>query len=110
MAVIWNIVNTERDTLHNGIILAHWCVSEGEEVGEGSSAVLHTGLINGVQSFTPNHMEENFIAYTNITESNVIEWVHSSLGSDVVADIEASLSTQINLSKASRKSHGRPWS
>lgn len=109
MAVTWNIVNTERDTLHNSIILAHWCVSEGEEVGEGDSAVLHTGVLNGAQFFTPNHMAEDFIAYTNVTESNVIEWVQAALGSEAVADIETSLSTQINLSKLSRRSHGRPW-
>jgi hypothetical protein len=109
MAVTWKIIQTERETTNDGVITAHWTASDSETVGSGDSAVEHTGNSYGSVGLTPDHADENFIAYADLTESDVVTWVKDSLGTDEVTRIEEGIAAQIAESKAPTTATGLPW-
>jgi len=109
MAVIWKVIQTERETTNNGITTCHWTATDAETVGSGDSAVVHTGSSYGSVGFTPDHTAGGFTAYADVTEANAIAWVKASLGADQVAATEAAVAAQITESKTPSNVSGVPW-
>jgi len=101
MAVTWTISTLERNT-DDGVVVAHWRASDSETVGE----VEHTGSSYGSCGFTPDADADGYVAYADITEAQVIEWVKADVDADAV---EASIAAQIADSKAPAISTGVPW-
>jgi hypothetical protein len=97
MAVIWTISTLERNT-DDGVVVAHWQASDVD--GE------HSGSSYGACSFTPDADADNYTAYADITETQVIEWVKADVDADAV---EASIAAQIADSKAPAITAGVPW-
>ena len=52
---------------------------------------------------------ETLIPYKDLTESKVLEWVKTKLGTDEVAAIEKSLEDQIALINTPVTAEGKPW-
>tara|TARA_B100000780_G_scaffold27839_1_gene17625 strand:- start:58 stop:387 length:330 start_codon:yes stop_codon:yes gene_type:complete len=109
MAVTWSVIQTERETTNNGITTCHWNATESETVGDGDSAVIHTGDSYGSCGFTPDHTAGGFTAYASVTEANAIAWVKASMGADEVAAVEAEIAAQITESKTPTNASGVPW-
>jgi len=109
MAVIWTVLSTERETTNQGVIVAHWRMEDSEVVGEGADAVTHYGSSYGSLGFTPDPDAEGFTAYADLTETIVLGWVKSSLGSDQITVLENQIAAQIADSKAPATAHGVPW-
>jgi hypothetical protein len=109
MAVIWSIVQTDRETTNGGVTTAHWSASDSETVGSGEDAVVHTGHSYGAVGLTPDHTAEDFKAYADLVESDVITWVKDSLGTDEVTRVEEGIAAQIAESKAPSTATGLPW-
>jgi hypothetical protein len=97
MAVTWTISTLERNT-DDGVVVAHWRASDAD--GE------HTGSSYGTCGFTPDADADNYTAYADITETQVIEWVKAGVDADAV---EASIAAQIADSKAPAITAGVPW-
>ena len=111
MAATSKIVELERNSKapnKDGIIVAHWRVEDSETTGSGESEVIHYGSSYGTCSWTPDSSKEGYIKYADVTETDVIGWVHASesINKD---EIEASVASQIAESKSPKVSTGVPW-
>ena len=99
----WTIATLERSTdSDQGVIVAHWRVTETETVGEDT----YSASSYGTCGFTPDPSAEGYIAYDDLTEADVIDWVQGEL--DVEA-IEAGLTANINEQKNPTTADGVPW-
>jgi hypothetical protein len=108
MAVTWTVVQLERNSSDDGVIVAHWRASDSEEVGTGDDAVTHYGSSYGTCSFTPDADSDDFVAFDDITEEMAVGWV-KDCAQITVADIEASIANQIAESKAPSVVAEVPW-
>jgi hypothetical protein len=108
MAVVWTVVQLERNSSDDGVIVAHWRASDSEEVGTGDDAVSHYGSSYGTCSFTPDADSDDFVAFADITEEMAVGWV-KDCPQITVADIEASIANQIAESKAPSVVAEVPW-
>lgn len=102
----WAVVQMDAYPEFDGntdvVFTVHWQLNgtDGEHTGSvyGSSAV----LLNEGGSFTP---------FANLTEAQVIGWVHEALGEESVAGFEASVADQIaNQINPPVVSPALPWS
>ena len=99
----WTISTLERNTdSDQGVIVAHWRVTEEETVGENTYAASSYGAC----SFTPDPSASDYIAYADLTEADVIGWVQADVDQ---AGIEASLTANINEQKNPTTADGVPW-
>jgi hypothetical protein len=95
MTITWTIAQLDRQTSDGFITTAHWRVDAVD--GDYSAGSYGTvGFERG----------DTFIAYDSLTEAQVIAWVKDKLE---VADIEASLTSQIAAQKAPTTETGVPW-
>ena len=111
MAATWKIVELERNSKapnKDGIIVAHWRVEDSETTGSGESEVIHYGSSYGTCSWTPDSSKEGYIKYADVTETDVIGWIHASEGINK-DEIEASVGSQIAESKSPKVSTAVPW-
>jgi len=108
MAVVWTVVQLERNSSDDGVIVAHWRASDSEEVGTGDDAVTHYGSSYGTCSFTPDADSDDFVAFDDITEDMAVGWV-KDCAQITVSDIEASIANQIAESKAPSVVAEVPW-
>ena len=108
MAVVWTVVQLERNSSDDGVIVAHWRASDSEAVGTGDDAVSHYGSSYGTCSFTPDADSDDFVAFEDITEEMAVGWV-KDCPQITVADIEASIANQIAESKAPSVVAEVPW-
>jgi len=98
----WTIGNLERNTSDNGVVVAHYRVDAVD--GE------YTAGAYGTQSFTPDPTADDFIAFDDLTEADVIGWVQNALGgAEKVAEIEAALQAKIDEDKNPTVVAGLPW-
>jgi hypothetical protein len=95
MTITWTINQLDRQTADGLVTTAHWRVDAVD--GE------HTAGSYGSVSFERG---TSFTAYNSLTEAQVIAWVKDKLE---VAEIEASLQSQINAKKTPVTSTGLPW-
>ena len=101
MAVTYTISTLERNTSDDGVVVAHWRVTDVD--GD------HSGSSYGTCSFTPDAEAEGYTAYSDITEDMAISWVKGSIGEEGVTAIEDSIAAQIAESKAPAVVSGTPW-
>jgi len=94
----WTISTMERNTSDDGVIVAHWRVTEIN--GD------HIASAYGTASFTPDASADDFVPYADLTESMVLGWVWDSIDKDAV---EASLAANIAEQKAPTTEVGVPW-
>lgn len=97
----WSIANLERQA-DGGVIVAHWRCDDSETVADET----YTASSYGTCSFTPDASAEDFIAYDDLTEATVIEWVKAEVDGDAV---ETALSDNISSQKTPTTFDGVPW-
>ena len=79
MAVTWTISTLERNTSNDGVVVAHWRVSDSEEVGSGDDAVTHYGSSYGTSGFSPDPDADGFVAFADIEEATAIQSCNDSM-------------------------------
>ena len=94
----WTIANLERNTADGGVVVAHWRVTA--EDGD------YTASAYGTCGFTPDASADDFIAYENLTEADVLGWVWQSVDKDAT---ETALADNIEGQKAPATQAGLPW-
>ena len=99
---IWTIANLERNLSDGGVTVAHWRVTESETVGD----VTYTASSYGTVGFTPDADADGFVAYDDLTEADVLVWVHAEVDQDA---IEAALTADIAAQKNPVSGSGMPW-
>ena len=94
----WTIANCEHDVATGGITVAHWRVSAAD--GD------FTASAYGTCGFTPDATAEGFKPYAEVTEAEVLAWVHGTVDKDVT---EAALAAQSDTAKNPVTASGTPW-
>tara|TARA_B100002019_G_C21195555_1_gene561208 strand:- start:355 stop:693 length:339 start_codon:yes stop_codon:yes gene_type:complete len=112
MAATWTVSTMER-TLTDGdlsdvVTSLHWRVTDSETVGEGDDAIIHSGRCYGTVGLEAPDAD-NFTAYADILEADAIAWAKAALGEEQVTAYEASVASQIELSKNPVSGTGVPW-
>ena len=102
----WTIAQLEKTEATGGVTIAHWRASDSETSGEGSDAVTMGGSCYGTCGFSPDADAESFIAFSDLTESVVLEWCHAELDRD---DIESAIAAQIEAQRNPVTTTGVPW-
>ena len=94
----WSIPTTEYETATGGITVAHWRVSAVD--GD------YTASSYGTCGFTPDATDSAFKPYDQVTEAEVLAWVHASVDKDAT---EAALAAKIEADKNPTSAAGTPW-
>ena len=94
----WKIPMTERNTADGGVTVAHWrCTAVDGD---------HSASAYGTVGFTPDASADGFVPYENLTEADVLAWVHGSVDKDAT---EAALTAKIDAEKNPTTTAGTPW-
>ena len=96
MSVTWKINTLESNTADGFVSVAHYSATAVD--GEHTASVYAT--VSWAEG-TPT------IAYSNLTEATVLNWVWESVDK---ASTESALAAQIALLKSPVKTSGKPWS
>ena len=94
----WTIPTCEHDIATGGITVAHWRVSAVD--GD------YTASSYGTCGFTPDATDPAFKPYDEVTEAEVLAWVHVSVDKDAT---EAALAAKIEADKNPTSAAGTPW-
>lgn len=99
--VAWSIDQLERRPEDGAVIVAHWRlkVSEDEVFAQAI----------GLQKFTPNPNDPNFVPFESLTEEQVVGWVKDEMGDGHVAALEAKVSSDVDDQKVPAVIPGVPW-
>ena len=98
----WTIANLERNLSDGGVTVAHWRVTESETVGDET----FTASSYGTVGFTPDADADDFVAYDDLTEADVLAWVHADVA---LSAIESALTANIEAQKNPVTGSGMPW-
>jgi hypothetical protein len=99
---MWNIVELEHHVSDGLVITAHWQLTAE---GEGQTARLI-----GVVTLPPKDpTDPSFIPFDDLTEDVVIGWVKAQLGEEQVAELEASVESQLAALISPATVTGLPW-
>ena len=103
MAATWTVAQLERNIADGGVTVAHWRVLDSETVGEDT----YSASSYGTCGFVPDPSSSDFIAYTDLTESTVLDWCWAN-GVDKDST-ETSLTASITEQKNPTQASGVPW-
>jgi hypothetical protein len=101
--VTWSILDMKRHAATGGVVQVHWQCVATADTGE-------TAVESGKYICEPDPTSEGFVAYDDLTESVVLDWVKES--EDVDADgIEANRTARAEAQAArnSAQTTGVPW-
>ena len=105
MAVVWTVIQLERNSSDDGVVVAHWRASDSQT---DSDDVTYTGSSYGTCSFSPDTDSESWGDFADITEEMAVGWV-KECPQITVDDIETSIAAQIAESKAPSIVAEVPW-
>ena len=98
----WTISTLERNLADGGVIVAHWRCTATETSGEDT----FSASSYGTAGFTADPDSEGFVAYEDLTESDVLGWVWESVDKEAT---EAALQAKIDSDKNPTSATGTPW-
>jgi len=79
-----------QDEFSDVVYNVHWRMTGTDESGEHSATVI------GTQTITVDTLDaENFVAFEDLTHEDVIGWVETEMGEERVAELQASVDSQI---------------
>jgi hypothetical protein len=95
---VWSIPTTEHALADGGITVAHWRCTASDGDYSASSY--------GTAGFTYDPESEDFVAYDDLTEADVLAWVWESVDKDAT---EAALAARIEADQNPITATGTPW-
>jgi len=98
MTTTWSIAQLDRNDANGGVTTAHWNVSAVD--GD------HAASAYGSAGFIPDASAPDFKPYASLTQADVLAWVWESVDK---AEVEASLTAQIETKKNPVTLNGLPW-
>jgi hypothetical protein len=95
----WGINTLERETDDGFVMVAHYTV-------DANDGTYSAGAYGSVGFERP----DTLIPYSDLQESQVIDWVKTALGGDEkVTEIQDALQNQLDEQRAPTKAAGVPW-
>jgi hypothetical protein len=105
MTTTWTIINTKYQ-IADGLVTEVVYICQASLENELSRKV-------GRISLTGDPTAPGFVAFENLTEQMIIEWVQSVLGQIQVTEIETALQDKVTAQKAAKDAqtvkNGLPW-
>lgn len=87
----WNVVRLDAYPEYEGqddvVVTAHWTLTGDDGVG-------HTGRVYGTQAVSLV-ITDGFTPFADLTEAEVLGWVHEAMGVTRVAALQANVAQQI---------------
>jgi hypothetical protein len=108
MAVVWDIKEIRTD-IDQGITYVHYCASDQETSGSGLEIRIYDGYYDAFVEFNPDPSAEGYTDFANLSKEQVLSWVKSSIGGDMVTTIETAIANQITRAKGSSQTTEMPW-
>ena len=108
----WSVNNMTHKDSDGGVILVSWsCVA----ASDGTPS--YTATEGGKLRLTPDPSSSDYIAYADLTESDVLGWVYNSLiegeetADEAKARVEADRTAKVQgqIDRAASQSDGMPW-
>jgi hypothetical protein len=107
----WSISTLDRQLVDGErtdvVTVIHWNVTDSETVGEGEEAKTYSGRCYGTVGLA--EPGDSFTPYADISEADAIAWAKAAIGEEQVEAYEASVASQIELSKNPVSAAGVPW-
>ena len=96
------IAQLDRNATDGLVVTAHWTVSktEGEHTASAYGSI---GLPEKDAS------DSSFVAFDDLTEAQVVEWVKDAMGEEQVTSLEDSLDFQLEELVTPKVVSGTPW-
>ena len=94
----WTVGQLERNLSDGGVTVAHWRCNASDGDYSASSY--------GTCGFTPDADADDFVAYDDLTEADVLAWVWAEVDQDAT---ETSLQAKIDADKTPVTGTGVPW-
>lgn len=101
----WNVANMERQLADGTVFTVHYTVTAERTANNGD--VYTAGAYGSIGLDTSD--KENFIPYDQLTEEIVIGWTKEKLGEETVANMQASLSANLDQQQTPTQAAGVPW-
>lgn len=102
----WGIANLERHLDDGVVYTSHWTLSAERTTAAGDTFT--AGSYGSVGFGDPD--PENFIPYDELTPETVIGWTQEALGgAEKVAEMEATLTEQLDQKENPTDASGLPW-
>jgi hypothetical protein len=95
----WSVANMERTLADDGVTVVHWYCFGTDTDGT-------TARSYGTTSHTPDPSSPDFIAFNDLTETDVLGWVHASVDKDA---IEQAIADKIAAEQNPTSASGMPW-
>ena len=96
----WSINTLDRSLPDGTVTTIHWSVSLTED---GFSA----GAYGTIGLGEPD--PDTFTPYDELSPEQVIDWLHETMGADLVTAYEESLATQVEEQRNPKQATGLPW-
>ena len=98
----WTISSLDRNLPDGVVFTAHWRVSKTD--GDASGSVYGTISLPAKSPSAPD-----FIPYDDLTEADVVGWVHDEMGAGQIAACETAVQAQIDAQLNPTTASGLPW-
>ena len=97
----WKINELERNVADGGVTVVHY----GVDCTDGTDTIGAYGTV----SLTPDADADDFVAFDDLTEAQVIGWVQDALGADTVTNIQTQLDAKLDEMQNPVTATGKPW-
>jgi len=109
ISTTWSVSNMTRNEADGGVVTVYWsCVAS-----DGTYSATEGGKLR----CEPDASADDFVAYADLTEADVLNWVYTSLiegeetADEAKARIEANRTGKVQgqIDRASAQAEGMPW-
>ena len=109
ISTTWSVSNMTRNEADGGVVIVYWsCVAT-----DGTFSATEGGKLR----CEPDASADDFVAYADLTEADVLGWVYTSLiegeetADEAKARIEANRTGKVQgqIDRASAQAEGMPW-
>ena len=109
ISTTWSVSNMTRNEADGGVVTVYWsCVAS-----DGTFSATEGGKLR----CEPDASADDFVAYADLTEADVLGWVYTSLiegeetADEAKARIEANRTGKVQgqIDRASAQAEGMPW-
>jgi hypothetical protein len=112
ITVTWSVTDMKRDVASGGVKLVYWQCFAADDTHTECSAVE-----GGKLRLEPDADADGFVAYADLTEATVLDWVYDSLiegeetSDEAKARIEADRAAKVQkqIDAAATTASGTPW-
>lgn len=109
MAVTWGVKEIKADE-NGGVTYVHYFAFDEEITGEGLDQIVHTGYYDAFVEYTPDSTSDEYTAFADLSEEQVVNWVKNTIGADMISTIENAIADQITRNREANASLSFPWS